>query len=99
MKVYICGISFRYELGEASGGNQVYPSVEDLNKHSKCCHSGCGVVELDVTLSKWIEEQNHDLQAANSMSWQEANLYLIEETKKDIVKLQNYLAKLEEDNE
>jgi hypothetical protein len=46
----MCAIDFAYELGEASGGNKIYPSLEDLRKHHSCLDE-CGSQEV-VTLSK-----------------------------------------------
>ena len=34
--VYMCGTDWECEVGMASGGNTVYPSVEDLKRNSKC---------------------------------------------------------------
>ena len=47
---WMCAIDFAYELGEASGGNKIYPSLEDLRKHHDCLDK-CGSQEV-VTMSK-----------------------------------------------
>lgn len=57
IKVYMCGIDWQHELGQALGGNRVYASVEDL-KQNRTCWKECGIVEVEVKLSKWIENQN-----------------------------------------
>jgi hypothetical protein len=56
VKVYTCGVDWQHEIGEVSD-MIVYPSVASLKKH-RSCWSECGIVELDVTLSKWIEPQD-----------------------------------------
>lgn len=45
---YMCLTDFECELGGASGGNEVYPSVVDLKLHRKCAES-CGIVQVRVT--------------------------------------------------
>lgn len=57
IKVYTCGVDWQHELGHAAGGNRVYASVKDLKEHAKCWEQ-CGIVELEITLSKWIAEQD-----------------------------------------
>jgi|FreactcultureFD7_1027221.scaffolds.fasta_scaffold44156_1 hypothetical protein len=47
---WMCAIDFSYELGEALGGNTIYPSLEDLRKHHECLDF-CGFEEV-VTMSK-----------------------------------------------
>lgn len=55
--VYACGVDWQHELGAASGGNTLHPSLADLKKRRECTES-CGVVELEVRLSKWVEKQD-----------------------------------------
>lgn len=54
---YMCKVDFDCELGGASGGNTVYPSVEDL-KRSMGCTDQCGIVEVIVTRSRIVQEEN-----------------------------------------
>lgn len=58
-KLYLCGVDFQHELGEACGGTKLYPSVEDL-KENQSCWKSCGIIEIEVseTEYKWIEEQD-----------------------------------------
>jgi hypothetical protein len=51
---YMCLTDFECELGMASGGNRVFPSVGDLKEHFKCV-SGCGIAEVKVSFSRIIE--------------------------------------------
>lgn len=54
---YMCKTDFDYELGNASGGNRVFPSIEDAKEYLKCWH-GCGIVSVSVTLVEVIEPEN-----------------------------------------
>ena len=54
---YMCTIDFEDELGRASGGNIVYPSIKDLKEHHTCWEE-CGIVEVEVSFVKTIVEQN-----------------------------------------
>lgn len=51
---YMCLTDFEWELGLASGGNVIHPSVEDLKKRRKCVAS-CGIAEVRVSLSRIVE--------------------------------------------
>jgi hypothetical protein len=44
---WMCKVDFDFELGEASGGNKVYASEEDLKRHAACV-SECGMAEVVV---------------------------------------------------
>ena len=51
---WMCGVDFSCELGEANGGNTIYPSEENLRENRKCVNSGdkyCAPQEV-VTMSK-----------------------------------------------
>ena len=54
---FMCGIDFQHELGEASGGNVVYPSLKDAETNLPC-HKSCGVVKVKVELVEWVKEQD-----------------------------------------
>jgi hypothetical protein len=57
---YMCKTSFEYELGAASGGNTIYPSIEDMKRNHDCWES-CGIVEVKVFYNQTIvEETDHD---------------------------------------
>jgi len=57
---YMCKTDFEYELGNASGGNVIYPSLIDLQKHKRCWES-CGVVRVSVHFEEIvIEEKDRD---------------------------------------
>ena len=54
---WMCGVDFSCELGEANGGNTIYPSEENLRANMTCVNSSepedkmCYPVEV-VTMSK-----------------------------------------------
>ena len=56
---YMCLIDFECELGLASGGNRVYPSIEDIREHSKCV-GGCGIVEVEVRATRVVQEPSDE---------------------------------------
>lgn len=55
-KSYICGIDWQHEIGEANDV-RLFASVESLKKHRQCWKE-CGIVELDIRVTKWVEPQN-----------------------------------------
>jgi len=55
--VYVCGVDWQHELGEASGGNKVYPSVEDLKRHVSCWVD-CGIVKIKMSNAEWVFDQS-----------------------------------------
>jgi hypothetical protein len=56
---YMCRTDFEHELGYASGGVRVHPSVEDI-KHCRKCVGGCGIVEVEVRLVRIVEAGTDD---------------------------------------
>lgn len=52
---YMCKVDFDEELGNAAGGNTVYPTIEDLREHRGCVKD-CGIVEVEVTLKRVVDE-------------------------------------------
>jgi hypothetical protein len=50
---FMCMIDWECELGMASGGNIIYPSVED---HKRChpCWEECGIVEVEVRFKRIV---------------------------------------------
>jgi len=44
---YMDLIDFECELGAASGGNKVYPSIEDALKNHGCAEE-CGIVKVEI---------------------------------------------------
>ena len=58
---YMCKIDFDHELGEASDGNRVYPSLACL-KAARGCWGICGIVQVCVSLVKVIRKGKRDEQ-------------------------------------
>ena len=96
MKVYICGISYRHEIGEAADGNKIYYSVKSFRKYSGCDGNGCGIVELELNVDNkvWIEPENHDNMMAGALSAEESRKYLTERYKQNIKKLEEHINNL-----
>ncbi len=57
---YMCGVDWDHELGQALGGNVIYPSKADLIANKKCTDE-CGIVEVEVRLKKIIKKQDHSI--------------------------------------
>jgi len=60
MKLYACGVDYQHEIGHASdleGNMPLYSSVKALKRTRKCWEE-CGIVELELSLSKWVEPQD-----------------------------------------
>lgn len=54
---YMDKVDWDYEVGGASGGNKVYPSIDDLEL-CKPCVASCGIVEVELKLRRIIEESD-----------------------------------------
>lgn len=54
---YMDKVDWDWELGAASGGNRVFPSVKDLKNH-KPCWQECGIVEVEVRLKRIVRHGN-----------------------------------------
>lgn len=54
-KGFMCQTDFEHELGCASGGTTVYPSVEDIKKNRRCADE-CGIVEVNLHFVKVVQK-------------------------------------------
>lgn len=52
---YMCLTEYWYELGYASDGCAIYPSIEELREYRSCVYT-CGIVEVEVRLRRVVEE-------------------------------------------
>lgn len=52
---YMCKTDFDHHLGFDMDGTTSYPSIEALKKARPCVEE-CGIVEVEVTLRKVIQE-------------------------------------------
>lgn len=57
-KSYVCGTDWQHEIEECNDV-KLFSSVKALKK-ARQCWKECGIVELQITLNKWIEEQDFD---------------------------------------
>ena len=57
VKVYMCATDWEWEIGEVLGSTPVYSSVKSL-KDERSCVEECGIVEVEVKLSQWIQPEN-----------------------------------------
>lgn len=52
---FMCAIDWAHELGEALGGNRVYPSAKDL-KENHAMSPECGIVEVEVRFVRTVKK-------------------------------------------
>lgn len=52
---YMDKVAFECELGGASHGNRVFPSVEELQESCKCWEQ-CGIVEVKIEATRVVEK-------------------------------------------
>lgn len=62
---FMCGVDFNYELGEALGGNTIYPTEADLIAN-KGCTDQCGIVEVEIRLKRVIKEEDFSIKPDKS---------------------------------
>lgn len=55
---FMCLTDWVHEMGHASDGNRVYPSLRALKEHQRCWKQ-CGVVEVEVRAIKLVVPENH----------------------------------------
>lgn len=53
---YMCLTDFECELGGASGGNCILPSLDDFKKARPSCARECGIVEVKVYGVRVVQE-------------------------------------------
>lgn len=56
-KSYVCGVDWQHEIGEGPNDIKLYSSLEVLKKE-RTCWKECGIVELEISVKKWVEPQN-----------------------------------------
>src|SRR5208283_2502349 len=88
--VYMDGVDWQHEIGEAPDGNKVYPDVESLKEHNRCW-DGCGIVECEIIFKKWAVEHNWKKMTGDSKT------YSVEDLKNnaDILRLESAQKRLE----
>jgi len=58
--LYMCKVDYDHELGEASGGVELYSSEQDLRNSRKCVDQ-CGIVKVKVELVEVVQEEDFSL--------------------------------------
>lgn len=64
---YMCMTDFECELGAASGGNVIFPSVEDLKSRLRCWE-GCGIVKVKIEYVETILPSRLDEDAEDDLT-------------------------------
>lgn len=54
---YMDMVDWQHELGYASDGTRVFPSVEDLKRFATCWER-CGIVKVEIRFIEVVEPQN-----------------------------------------
>jgi hypothetical protein len=55
-KSYVCGVDWQHEIGECNDV-KLFSSVKALKK-ARTCWAECGIVELELSVKKWVEPQD-----------------------------------------
>jgi hypothetical protein len=60
IKCYMDGIDWEHHLGHDRKGTLIFPSVDAAKVGKKCLRDGggCGVVEVEIRLIRWVEAQD-----------------------------------------
>jgi len=56
---FMCLTDWEHEIGHATDGNKVYPSLKALKEHMRCWNE-CGVIEVEVRAIRIAVPQNFD---------------------------------------
>lgn len=58
-RCFMDGIDWQHHLDGDVGGTTLYPDVEACHDGKTCIKDGgCGLVEVEVRLIRWVEPQN-----------------------------------------
>lgn len=64
-RCFMDGIDWQHHLGSDGDGTLLFPSEKGLRRVKKCLKGGCGVVEVEVRLIRWVEPQKWDYEKAD----------------------------------
>lgn len=68
-KYYLCGITFRHELGHTNCDGYIHESIEELKNHHSCWEE-CGIVEIEVEDGKLPESySSHKWVVPEDLDW------------------------------
>lgn len=57
IRCFMDGLDWQYHLEGDDKGTLLYPDDKSLREGKPCIKNGCGVVEVEVRLIRWVEEQ------------------------------------------
>jgi hypothetical protein len=58
-RCFMDGIDWQYHLEADASGTLLFPSVQSLKRDHACIDpGGCGIVEVEVRLIRWVEPQD-----------------------------------------
>ena len=59
VRCFMDGIDWQHHLDDDSLGTRLYPTEADVRIGEKCVDAGgCGIVEVEVRLIRWVEPQH-----------------------------------------
>ncbi|MDB5607762.1 MAG: hypothetical protein JWP25_4662 [Bradyrhizobium sp.] len=58
VRSFMDGIDWQHHLGADASGTELFPNEESLREKKTCLTGGCGVVEVETRLIRWVEPQN-----------------------------------------
>jgi len=58
VRCFMDGIDWQHHLGADTSGTELFPDEKTLREAKPCLSDGCGVVEVEVRLVRWVEPQN-----------------------------------------
>lgn len=64
VRVFMDGIDWQHHIGSDSKGTLTFASLKATKREKSCLAKGgrCGVVEVEVRLIRWVEDQRLDLE-------------------------------------
>jgi hypothetical protein len=57
-RCFMDGIDWEHHLDGDADGTLLFPSEKSLRRIKTCLTGGCGVVEVEVRLVRWVEPQD-----------------------------------------
>lgn len=57
-RCFMDGIDWQHHLAGDKLGTLLFPTEESLRAEKTCLSGGCGVVEVEVSLVRWVEPQD-----------------------------------------
>lgn len=64
VRCFMDGIDWQHHLTGDAKGTLLFPSEQSLRTEKTCLSGGCGVVEVEVSLIRWVEPQNFKIEDA-----------------------------------